>query len=68
MFSGMPDPRASPIFPLATFENKDFADINHLLTTFWGSEKATAWRQNYEAASITQSAKNGISMSHQINF
>ncbi|KAK0705611.1 hypothetical protein B0H67DRAFT_637783 [Lasiosphaeris hirsuta] len=33
-----------------------------------GSEKSTAWRRMFENADITQSAKNGISMSHQIHF
>ena len=64
----MSDPQAAHIFPFATSEKKDFGELNHLLTAFWGSEKATAWRQNFEDASITQSAKNGISMNHQLNF
>ncbi|KXX80332.1 hypothetical protein MMYC01_204672 [Madurella mycetomatis] len=68
VFSGMSDPQAAHIFPFATSEKKDFANLNHLLTTFWGSEKAMAWRRNFEAAGITQSAKNGISMNHQIHF
>ncbi|KAK5652994.1 hypothetical protein OQA88_9280 [Cercophora sp. LCS_1] len=68
VFSGMPDPHAAHIFPFATSEKKDFANLNHLLTTFWGPEKAMAWRRSFEVAGITQSAKNGISMNHQIHF
>ncbi|GAB1312858.1 hypothetical protein MFIFM68171_03068 [Madurella fahalii] len=68
VFSGMSDPQAAHILPFATSEKKKFIHLNHMLTAFWGSEKAMAWRRNFEAAGITQSAKNGISMSHQIHF
>ncbi|KAK0725191.1 hypothetical protein B0H67DRAFT_123481 [Lasiosphaeris hirsuta] len=33
-----------------------------------GSEKSMVWRRAYEDVAITQSVKNGISMSHQIHF
>ncbi|AEO60616.1 hypothetical protein MYCTH_2309977 [Thermothelomyces thermophilus ATCC 42464] len=39
-----------------------------MLNIFWGPEKTQAWRQMFEDANITQSAKNGISMNHQIHF
>lgn len=68
VFSGMPDPEAAHIFPFSTSEKKNFKYLNELLTAFWGSEKAMAWRRHFEAAGITQSAKNGISMNHQIHF
>ncbi|KAK5654658.1 hypothetical protein OQA88_6981 [Cercophora sp. LCS_1] len=67
-FSGMSDPQAARIFPFSTSESKVFGYLNELLTSFWGSEKAMAWRRHFEAAGITQSAKNGISMNHQIHF
>ncbi|KAK0641887.1 hypothetical protein B0T16DRAFT_290550, partial [Cercophora newfieldiana] len=68
VFSGMPDPEAARIFPFSTSEKKAFSYLNDLLTAFWGPEKALAWRRHFEAADITQSAKNGISMNHQIRF
>ncbi|KAK3352891.1 hypothetical protein B0T25DRAFT_543054 [Lasiosphaeria hispida] len=46
----------------------NFGFLNEMLTAFWGSEKSMAWRRMFEDAGITQSAKNGISMSHQIHF
>ncbi|KAK1749340.1 hypothetical protein QBC47DRAFT_395968 [Echria macrotheca] len=68
VFSGMRDPQAAHIFPFATSEKKKFAALNELLTALWGPEKSMAWRRNFEDAGITQSAKNGISMNHQIRF
>jgi len=68
VFSGMPDPRAAHIFPFATSQKKNFVSLNEMLTAFWGSEKSMAWRRMFEDAGITQSVKNGISMSHQIHF
>ncbi|KAK0750942.1 hypothetical protein B0T18DRAFT_443555 [Schizothecium vesticola] len=68
VFSGMPDPEAAYIFPFSTSEKKVFGPLNELLAAFWGSEKATAWRQHFEDPGVTQSAKNGISLNHQIHF
>ncbi|KAK0753938.1 hypothetical protein B0T18DRAFT_25553 [Schizothecium vesticola] len=68
VFSGMPDPEAAHIFPFSTSEQKAFGSLSELLTTFWGSEKAIAWRQHFEDLRVTQSAKNGISVNHQIHF
>ncbi|KAK0656156.1 hypothetical protein B0T16DRAFT_424804 [Cercophora newfieldiana] len=55
VFSGISDPQAAYIFPFITSEKKNFTNLNHLLTTFWGSEKAMAWRRDFKAAGITQS-------------
>ncbi|KAL2190130.1 hypothetical protein L209DRAFT_750132 [Thermothelomyces heterothallicus CBS 203.75] len=68
VFSGTSDPEAAHIFPLATSKKRNFLFLKEVLTFFWGSEKTTAWRRMFEDANITQSAKNGISMNHQIHF
>ena len=64
----MPDPAAAHIFPFATSEKKNFRPLSDMLAAFWGSDKSMAWRRVFEDAGITQTAKNGISMSHQIHF
>ncbi|KAL2158929.1 hypothetical protein VTH06DRAFT_2959 [Thermothelomyces fergusii] len=35
---------------------------------FWGPEKVQAWSRMFADANVTQSAKNGISMNHQLHF
>ncbi|KAK0720946.1 hypothetical protein B0H67DRAFT_609456 [Lasiosphaeris hirsuta] len=64
----MSDPQAAYIFPFTTSKTKNFRRLNEILTVFWGSKKSMVWRRAYEDVDITQSAKNGISMSHQIYF
>jgi len=64
----MPDPAAAHIFPFETSKNKNFSNLNAMLTAFWGTEKSLAWREEFQNADITQSAKNGISMNSQIHF
>ncbi|KAK3353700.1 hypothetical protein B0T25DRAFT_581417 [Lasiosphaeria hispida] len=68
VFSRMSDPLAAHIFPFTTSKKKNFRRLNEMLTNFWGSEKSMAWRWMFENVGITQSAKNGISMSHQVHF
>ncbi|KAI5865229.1 hypothetical protein GGS23DRAFT_558284 [Durotheca rogersii] len=64
----MPDPAAAHIFPFATSKKTNFASLSEILTVFWGFVKSLAWRRMFENAGITLSAKNGISMGHQIHF
>ncbi|KAK3938474.1 hypothetical protein QBC46DRAFT_440494 [Diplogelasinospora grovesii] len=68
VFSGMPDPAAAHIFPFATSMKKNFGHLNGMLTAFWGSEKSLVWGETFQNADITQSAKNGISMSNHVHF
>jgi hypothetical protein len=68
VFSGVSDPQAAHIFPFATSKSREWGHLNAMLTAFWGSDKSMAWRRAFEDAGITQSAKNGISMNHQIHF
>ncbi|KAK4149251.1 hypothetical protein C8A00DRAFT_47097 [Chaetomidium leptoderma] len=68
VFSGMSDPAAAHIFPFATSKNRNFAYLNEMLAYFWDSKTSFTWRRMFESPAITQSAKNGISMSHQIHF
>lgn len=68
VFSGTSDPAAAHVFPFATSAKKDFFHLNQLLQLFWGSDKCMAWRGYYEDPAITESAKNYISMNHQLHF
>lgn len=68
MFSGVSDPQAAHIFPFATSKSRKWANLNTILLAFWGSDKSMMWRRAFEDAGITQSAKNGILMNHQLHF
>ncbi|KAL2173476.1 uncharacterized protein P884DRAFT_264956 [Thermothelomyces heterothallicus CBS 202.75] len=68
VFSSTSDPAAAHIFPYSTIKHRNFGRINMILTQFWGPEKSMAWRRIFEDAGISNSPKNGISMSHQIHF
>ncbi|KAL2185695.1 hypothetical protein L209DRAFT_756927 [Thermothelomyces heterothallicus CBS 203.75] len=68
VFSGVSDPEAAHIFPYSTIKDRNFGLISLILSQFWGSEKSMAWRRIFEDAAISNSPKNGISMSRQIHF
>lgn len=64
----MSDPEAAHIFPLATGKSQQFSYINGPLQSFWGRDKALAWRKLYENPAITQSPANYLSLNHQLHF
>ncbi|KAK4154572.1 hypothetical protein C8A00DRAFT_14291 [Chaetomidium leptoderma] len=68
LLSGTSDPEAAHIFPFATSESKQFNHLNALLQSFWGINKALAWRSLYENPAITQSLVNYLSLGHQLHF
>ncbi len=66
--SGTSDPAAAHIFPFTTRQSKNFYHLNALLQSFWGMDKALAWRALYENPAITQSLANYLFLGHQLHF
>ncbi|KAL7923248.1 hypothetical protein ACQKWADRAFT_290374 [Trichoderma austrokoningii] len=67
ILTGTSHPEAAHIFPYGTLKHAYFTMFEGLIKTFWG-EQAKVWMDLIKDASITESARNLLSLNHRIHW
>lgn len=68
IFTGTLHPEAAHIFPYGALRHREFNTYKDLLRTFWGEEQAKIWLDSVQNTSVTEPARNLISLNHQIHW
>ncbi|CAK7274727.1 hypothetical protein SEPCBS119000_006321 [Sporothrix epigloea] len=70
LLTGTENPEAAHIYPFSAGLKRESTQIDHIATlaSFWGQERADAWRSQFRSSRVTESPKNLLSLNNQIHF
>ncbi|KAM0456824.1 hypothetical protein ACHAPV_007115 [Trichoderma viride] len=68
ILTGTLHPEAAQIFPSETLRHRNLGRFEGLLETFWGEEQAKIWLDLVQNTTLIESARNLLSLNHQIHW